>query len=41
MYGCESWTEKKADTEELMLSGCGAGEDSSESHGQQDQTSQS
>ena len=28
MYGCESWTIKKADTEELMLSNCGAGEDS-------------
>ena len=41
MYGCESWTVKKADTEELMLSDFGAGEDSSESRGQQDQTSQS
>ena len=28
MYGCESWTIKKADTEELMLSNCGSGEDS-------------
>ena len=28
MYGCESWIIKKADTEELMLSNCGAGEDS-------------
>ena len=28
MYGCESWTIKKASTEELMLSNCGAGEDS-------------
>ena len=27
MYGCESWTIKKADTEELMLSNCGARED--------------
>ena len=27
MYGCESWTIKKADIEELMLSNCGAGED--------------
>ena len=27
MYRCESWTIKKADTEELMLSNCGAGED--------------
>ena len=26
MYGCERWTIKK--TEELMLSNCGAGEDS-------------
>ena len=24
--GCESWTTKKADTEELMLSNCGAEE---------------
>ena len=29
MYGCESWTIKKA--EELMLSNCGVGEDSFES----------
>ena len=28
MYGCESWTIKKAESEELMLSNCGAGEDS-------------
>ena len=28
MYGCESWTIKKANTEELMLLNCGAGEDS-------------
>ena len=28
MYGCESWTVKKADTEELMLLNCGVGEDS-------------
>ena len=29
-YGCESWTIKKAEciNEELMLSNCGAGEDS-------------
>ena len=26
--GCESWTTKKASTEELMLLNCGAGEDS-------------
>ena len=25
-YGCESWTIKKAETEELMLLNCGAGE---------------
>ena len=24
MYGCESWTIKKASAEELMLSNCGA-----------------
>ena len=42
MYGCESWTIKKAEEEEVMLSNCGAGEDSLESLGQQeDQTSQS
>ena len=28
MYGCESWTVKKAETEELMLLNCGVGEDS-------------
>ena len=28
MYGCESWTIKKAEPEELMLLNCGAGEDS-------------
>ena len=28
MYGCESWTVKKADLEELMLLNCGVGEDS-------------
>ena len=28
MYGCESWTVKKAEHEELMLFNCGAGEDS-------------
>ena len=28
MYRCESWTVKKASIEELMLSNCGAGEDS-------------
>ena len=28
MYGCESWTIKKAEPEELMLLDCGVGEDS-------------
>ena len=28
MYGYESWTIKKAESEQLMLSKCGAGEDS-------------
>ena len=28
MYGCESWTTKKAEPEELMLLNCGVGEDS-------------
>ena len=28
MYGCESWTVKKAETKELMLLNCGVGEDS-------------
>ena len=42
MYGCESWTIKKAEHEELMLLNCGAGEDSWESLGLQGgQTSQS
>ena len=42
VYGCESRTIKKTDAEELMLSNCGAGEDSLESLGLQgDQTSQS
>ena len=27
VYGCESWTIKKAETEELMLLNCGVGED--------------
>ena len=27
-YGCESWTIKKAECEELMLLNCGVGEDS-------------
>ena len=28
MYGCKSWTVKKADAEELMLLNCVVGEDS-------------
>ena len=28
MYGCESWTLKKAEPEELMLLNCGVEEDS-------------
>ena len=28
MYGCESWTVKKAEAEELMLLNCGVREDS-------------
>ena len=28
MYGCESWTVKKAEREELMHLNCGIGEDS-------------
>ena len=27
-YGCESWTVKKTEAEELMLLNCGVGEDS-------------
>ena len=35
MYGCESWTERKLSTEELMLLNSGVGEDSWESLGLQ------
>ena len=28
MYGCESWTVKKADAKELVLLNCDVGEDS-------------
>ena len=28
MYGCESWTIKKAECQKLMLLNCGVGEDS-------------
>ena len=31
MYGCESWTVKKAEYQRTMLLNCGAGEDSCES----------
>ena len=42
VYRCESWTVKKAERQELILSNCGAGEDSWKSLGLQgDQTSQS
>ena len=35
MYGCESWTIKKAETEELIFLNCGVGEDSWKSPGLQ------
>ena len=35
MYGCESWTVKKAECRELMPLNCGVGEDSGESLGLQ------
>ena len=35
MYGCESWTVRKLNGEELMLLNCGVGEDSLESLGLQ------
>ena len=35
MFGCESWTVKKANVEELMLLTCGIGEDSRDSLGLQ------
>ena len=38
MYGCESWTVKKAEPEELMLLNCGVREDSWESLGLQGDT---
>ena len=42
MYGCESWTTKKAECLKLMFLNCGVREDSWESQGQQGhQTSQS
>ena len=36
IYGCENWTIKKAEPEELMLLNCGVGEDSWESLGLQE-----
>ena len=41
MYGCESWTIKKAECQRTDDLNCGVGEDSWESLGLQDQTSQS
>ena len=35
MYGCESWTIKKAECQRIMLLNCGVGEDSRESFGLQ------
>ena len=35
MYGCESWTIKKAEYQNIMLLSCGVGGDSSESLGLQ------
>ena len=35
MYGCESWTVKKAECRRMMLLNCGVGEDSWESLGLQ------
>ena len=35
MYGCESWTVKKAEHRGMMLLNCGVGEDSCESLGLQ------
>ena len=35
MYGCESWTVKKAERQKLMVLNCGVGEDSWESLGLQ------
>ena len=42
MYGCESWTIKKAECRRINALNCGTGEDPCESLGHQgDQTSQS
>ena len=41
MYGCEGLIIKKAESQELMFSNCGVGEDSWESLGLQGQASQS
>ena len=41
MFGCESWTIKKAECQRIDALNCGVGEDSGESLGlQEDQTSQ-
>ena len=41
IYECESWTMKKAEHRRIDALNCGVGEDSRESLGLQDQTSQS
>ena len=41
IYGCESWTIKKAECQRIDAFNCGAGKDSQESLGLQDQTIQS
>ena len=41
MYECDSWTIKKAERQRIDALNCGVGEDSSESLGLKDQTSQS
>ena len=42
MYGCESWTIKKSEHRRMMLLNCGVGEDSLESLGlQEDSTNPS
>ena len=38
MYGCESWTIKKAEHQRVMFLNCGVGEDSLESFGIQGQS---
>ena len=41
IYQCESWTIKKAERQRIIAFECGVGEDSEESLGQGDPTSQS